>query len=555
MADTDKDGLTDEFERRIGTDPRSKDTDRDGLTDGAERRLGTSPTNRDSDGDGFDDGSEIAQHRNPLHTDARLPYGGRDQPARPTADDPDADRLDDMQEGMLGTNPNDPDSDGDGIGDWVESIRGTNPTSPFSDGPKDKTTDLDDVAKDLQQMQSTSSPGARSASADVGGRSAIDSDVVLTGFSGRTAFINAARAQIGDSYQFGAETDLNDSNPNAFDSSELVQWSAAQAGIKLPDGSWNQYRHLQQGGNAVSVDSALQTPGALVFGFSSDPLASAERPASAYVGISLGNGKVLDVSERAGEVREMDPGTYYTHAAVIPELQDDYGAGSDVLLAQQSDESQQQPPAGDSAEQSDAVFASEPAVAMAGSADGTSSSSDADPATPDAEAPSAANAATSSNDVGAPADDRVAVSGADTPQDAGTDYSNVDPGALAQDNSGTSEPEWDTSDSYEPQPYEADTYASESYSTDSHSDAVAVVRRARRCRRVHGVRSMTDWNDPAAKLDLDHVVNDVPADFPHTNWNDPAATQDLDHIVDDVPADFPHTDWNDPAATQEFDHL
>jgi hypothetical protein len=57
-----------------------------------------------------------------------------------------------------------------------------------------------------------------------------------------------------------------------------------------------------------------------MIGFSSDPLASPDRPARAYVAISLGNGKVLDVSERAGEVREMDPGNFYTHAAVIPEF-------------------------------------------------------------------------------------------------------------------------------------------------------------------------------------------------------------------------------------------
>ena len=42
VADTDKDGLTDEFERRTGTDPFDKDSDNDGLMDGAELRFGTS---------------------------------------------------------------------------------------------------------------------------------------------------------------------------------------------------------------------------------------------------------------------------------------------------------------------------------------------------------------------------------------------------------------------------------------------------------------------------------------------------------------------------------
>ena len=35
-VDTDGDGLTDEEEARLGTDPRNPDTDSDGLTDGAD---------------------------------------------------------------------------------------------------------------------------------------------------------------------------------------------------------------------------------------------------------------------------------------------------------------------------------------------------------------------------------------------------------------------------------------------------------------------------------------------------------------------------------------
>ena len=134
-------------------------------------------------------------------------------------------------------------------------------------------------------------------------------------------FIDAARAQIGDTYRFGAEASEDDADPTAFDSSELVEWAAHRAGFHdMPDGSWNQYRYLHEQGAAISVDEALHTKGALVFGFSSDPLESADRPARAYVGISLGNGKILDVSERAGQVREMDPGNFYSYGAKIPEF-------------------------------------------------------------------------------------------------------------------------------------------------------------------------------------------------------------------------------------------
>ncbi|HEX8803532.1 MAG TPA: hypothetical protein VF743_05050 [Acidimicrobiales bacterium] len=142
-------------------------------------------------------------------------------------------------------------------------------------------------------------------------------------------FLGAARAQIGDRYRFGTEARADDADPTAFDSSELVEWAAHRAGLDaMPDGSWNQYRYLHEHGGAVSVDEALRTPGALVFGFSSDPLDSTERPARAYVGISLGNGRILDVSERAGEVREMDPGDFYGYGAKVPGLHavDDPGA-------------------------------------------------------------------------------------------------------------------------------------------------------------------------------------------------------------------------------------
>jgi thrombospondin type 3 repeat protein/NlpC/P60 family protein len=296
------------------------DTDHDGLSDELEVRLGTDPKKFDTDGDGFGDGSEIAQHKNPLHKDAN-PTGYQEHPHQATADDPDADGLDEMQEHLLKTDPNNFDTDGDGLSDFVESIGGTDPLKP------DPTPTL-----------SGSPSGAGSGTADppaptapTTGQGTIDPDVELLGASARNAFLEAAKAQIGDPYKFGAETDLNDPDPKAFDSSELVQWAAAQAGVKIPDGSWKQYQFLHEHGGAMSVQDALKTPGALVFGFSSDPLASDDRPARAYVAISLGNGKVLDVSERSGEVKEMDPGNFYTYAAGIPQMMEDLDSDGDQL--------------------------------------------------------------------------------------------------------------------------------------------------------------------------------------------------------------------------------
>lgn len=56
--DADGDGLSDDVERFLGTDPASIDSDRDGLTDDAELTAEppTSPRRADTDGDGRCDG-------------------------------------------------------------------------------------------------------------------------------------------------------------------------------------------------------------------------------------------------------------------------------------------------------------------------------------------------------------------------------------------------------------------------------------------------------------------------------------------------------------------
>jgi len=65
-ADSDLDGLTDEEEANIGTNPNKVDTDEDGLLDREEVRLyHTNPLNPDSDGDGFKDGEEVKSGYDP----------------------------------------------------------------------------------------------------------------------------------------------------------------------------------------------------------------------------------------------------------------------------------------------------------------------------------------------------------------------------------------------------------------------------------------------------------------------------------------------------------
>lgn len=65
--DSDNDGLTDDQEAMLGSNPNDPDSDDDGLLDGAEVNThGTSPIDADTDNDGYDDKAEIDAGSNPL---------------------------------------------------------------------------------------------------------------------------------------------------------------------------------------------------------------------------------------------------------------------------------------------------------------------------------------------------------------------------------------------------------------------------------------------------------------------------------------------------------
>ncbi len=64
--DSDQDGLTDEEEKSLGTNPNLPDSDNDGLFDREEVKVyGTDPLNPDTDGDGYKDGDEVKNGYNP----------------------------------------------------------------------------------------------------------------------------------------------------------------------------------------------------------------------------------------------------------------------------------------------------------------------------------------------------------------------------------------------------------------------------------------------------------------------------------------------------------
>src|SRR4029453_7370253 len=112
----------------------------------------------------------------------------------------------------------------------------------------------------------------------------------LGGPSTLQAFLDAATAQEGDRYVFGSQASIDDADPDQFDCSDLVRWSAGRVGVDLPDGSWEQYLALKEQGLVIPVEQAVDTPGALLFSFPWEPVPGEGRPGNAHVAISLGDG-------------------------------------------------------------------------------------------------------------------------------------------------------------------------------------------------------------------------------------------------------------------------
>ncbi len=99
------------------------DTDDDGLSDDDEALLGTDPLDPDTDGDGLPDGFEVDNGLDPL-------VGGEQ------GLDPDGDGLNNLAEAAAGTDPNLADTDGDGLDDAVEVAGPTDPLDPDTDGDR-----------------------------------------------------------------------------------------------------------------------------------------------------------------------------------------------------------------------------------------------------------------------------------------------------------------------------------------------------------------------------------------------------------------------------------
>ena len=199
QVDTDGDGLFDDVEEAIGTDPSKPDTDLDGLTDGEEVNVygsdplsmdgdgdglpdyneimqqGTDPMNPDTDGDGLNDHDETSYQTDPLDSDSDgdglLDGEEFNYPADPLDADTDDDGLSDGDEGhVYGSHPNNIDTDGDGLPDYNEVMQhGTNPA--VADTDADNINDHDEL-----------SYGTSLLDPDSDGDGALDGDEIFGGY-------------------------------------------------------------------------------------------------------------------------------------------------------------------------------------------------------------------------------------------------------------------------------------------------------------------------------------------------------------------------------------
>ncbi|HET9912536.1 MAG TPA: hypothetical protein VFQ13_11640 [Anaerolineales bacterium] len=180
QSDSDSDGLTNDRETTLGTDPLKPDTDGDKLLDGDEvDTRQTDPLKADTDGDSLQDGDEIQIHQ----TDPRNPdtdgdgradgleiAGGSD----PRNVDSDGDGVRDGDEITLETDPRNPDSDGDGLKDGQENANCPRPRVPDSDN--DGIID----GKDLNPCDASNPALTATAAAATAGAPTVTTTATLT---------------------------------------------------------------------------------------------------------------------------------------------------------------------------------------------------------------------------------------------------------------------------------------------------------------------------------------------------------------------------------------
>jgi hypothetical protein len=211
--DPDGDGLSDETEARLGTDPADPDSDGDGLLDGAEVADGIAP---DTDADGDIDPLDADDDGDRLTTRAESGEPGAGEPADDIDNDgfpdhldldTDADGVPDGEDGFIDTdrdgfdNVEDPDddgdllvtalenalsvnrdADGDGIANYLDPDSDNDgcPDGPLTDGASDEDLDGRPAFVDADEC----APPPPDTDADTGDTGDVESEPTPCGCAG-----------------------------------------------------------------------------------------------------------------------------------------------------------------------------------------------------------------------------------------------------------------------------------------------------------------------------------------------------------------------------------
>jgi len=150
-TDTDGDGMSDSWELYWGFDPinddgaTDNDDDTDGLTNFQEYQNNSDPNNSDTDLDGMPDGWEVAYSLNPVFFNS--------------ADDIDEDGLVNLQEYQNNTDPNDDDTDDDTILDGPDNCK-------LTPNPEQVDMDGDDVGDECDNCPNDNNPAQEDSDTD-----------------------------------------------------------------------------------------------------------------------------------------------------------------------------------------------------------------------------------------------------------------------------------------------------------------------------------------------------------------------------------------------------
>ena len=189
--DTDKDGIADEVEEKLGTNKKKKDTDNDGLTDYQEVVLvGTNPLMKDTDKNGISDYKDD-RDGDKLSNGEEVKLG-----SNPAVSDTDSDNLNDYEEVKKHkTSPVKKDTDGDGAEDGWEINNGFDPI---------KFNASFEIVKDTGKA-SEYQPVVASVKMDVSGKQVESLSVEPVNYSDNHWVTPAIAGYLGSAYEFNID--------------------------------------------------------------------------------------------------------------------------------------------------------------------------------------------------------------------------------------------------------------------------------------------------------------------------------------------------------------